>query len=275
MRYGVPARTRVGIALDAEDEPRAGQDALEPALDAGLERCPWRGPRRRTAASAAARRRRPAAVGAACQPRRESASRTRARRLRGAGRPAREDLAAARRVARAGGVERPGDRHASGCAAAPSSRSCRRSCAGTAAGARRPSPPCCSTNATATSCGPAVTGTRTRIRGFDRVARVGRLLEHRRQIGRCRRSSRDAPAGRRSRFRTRSDTQAADDVQVGAIELGLEVVLAVEREDVAHAHAADRAERQAVDVLVLRQVLRHAIGVAARADRRVADGQAR
>ena len=56
--------------------------------------------------------------------------------------------------------------------------------------------------------------------------------------------------------------------RVGPIELDLEDVLAVERKRVAHEHAADGAERQAVDVLVLRQVLPDAVGVAARRRRR-------
>ena len=62
--------------------------------------------------------------------------------------------------------------------------------------------------------------------------------------------------------------QAAHDVQVGPIELHLEGVLAVERKRVANQDAADGAERQAVDVLILRQVLPDAVGVAAGRDAR-------
>ena len=39
-----------------------------------------------------------------------------------------------------------------------------------------------SMNVAVTSCGPAVTGTRTRMRSSDGVAGVGRLVEHRRQV---------------------------------------------------------------------------------------------
>ena len=66
--------------------------------------------------------------------------------------------------------------------------------------------------------------------------------------------------------------ETADHVQVGAIELGLKVVFAVERKEVAHAQAAHGAERQPLDVLVLRQILRHAIGVAAGAQGGIAHG---
>ena len=58
--------------------------------------------------------------------------------------------------------------------------------------------------------------------------------------------------------------EPAHDVQVGAKELHLEDVLAVERKRVATRSAADRAERQTVDVLVLREVLPDAVGFAAR-----------
>ena len=67
--------------------------------------------------------------------------------------------------------------------------------------------------------------------------------------------------------------EAAHDVQVGAIELHLEGVLAVERERVTNLDAADGAERQAVEMLILREVLPNAVGVAAGRHARVADRQ--
>ena len=53
----------------------------------------------------------------------------------------------------------------------------------------------------------------------------------------------------------------------------LQVVLRVERERVADDDAAARAERQAVDVRVLREVAGHAVGRAIESDRRIADRQ--
>ena len=131
-----------------------------------------------------------------------------------------------------------------------------------------------SMNATVTSCGPAGTGTRTRIRsstaspvsvGLSNIVARSSLPPI---VTWC--TSRPSMGN----LELARVLQAADDVQVGAIELGLELVLAVERKRVPDAQAADRAERQPLDVLVLRQILRHAVGVASRTHRRIADGKA-
>src|SRR5262245_18335789 len=66
----------------------------------------------------------------------------------------------------------------------------------------------------------------------------------------------------------------ADDIQVGAIELRTELVLGIEAESLRDLQAADGAERESLDVLVLREILRHAIRVAARSQRRIAHRQA-
>ena len=67
--------------------------------------------------------------------------------------------------------------------------------------------------------------------------------------------------------------EPAHDVQIGPIELHLEAVLAVERKRVTNLNPADGAERQAVEMLILREVLPNAVGLAARRDARVADRQ--
>ena len=54
----------------------------------------------------------------------------------------------------------------------------------------------------------------------------------------------------------------------------LNVVLGVERERVLDQHAAARAERQALDVLVLRQLARRRVRRLCRGRRAIADGQA-
>ena len=66
--------------------------------------------------------------------------------------------------------------------------------------------------------------------------------------------------------------ETADRAQVGAIEPDLELVFAIDRKRVPGAHAADGAERQSVEVHVLRQILPHGVGVAAGRDARIADG---
>ena len=108
---------------------------------------------------------------------------------------------------------------------------------------------------------------------LDLIARIGRLLEHRRQVG--------VTADRRAvdwisidrHLNVTRILKTANDVQVGAIQLRLDVVLAVHREDMADTDATQRAERKAVDVLILREVLRDAIRLAARPKTRVANGQ--
>ena len=63
--------------------------------------------------------------------------------------------------------------------------------------------------------------------------------------------------------------------EIRAIELGLEHVVGVERERVAHGGSANRSERKPVDVLVLREVLADAERVAAGGKVGIADGHSR
>ncbi len=65
--------------------------------------------------------------------------------------------------------------------------------------------------------------------------------------------------------------EPAHDVQIRPIQLHLEGVLAVERKRMTNLNPADGAKRQAVEVLILRQILSNAVGLAARRDARVAD----
>ena len=58
--------------------------------------------------------------------------------------------------------------------------------------------------------------------------------------------------------------EAAQDAEVGPIQLELEGVLAVERERVANQRAAHGAERQTVEVPILGQVLANAVGLGRR-----------
>ena len=110
---------------------------------------------------------------------------------------------------------------------------------------------------------------------IDRVAGVGRLLEQRGEVlvpadGR----EMNALAVHRELHVVRV-LEAAHDVEIRPIELGLEHVVGVERERVTHQSAADRAERQPVDVLILREVLADAERIAAGRNVGVADGAAR
>ena len=68
--------------------------------------------------------------------------------------------------------------------------------------------------------------------------------------------------------------QAAQVAEVRVLEPDLEHVLAVEREHVANERPADGPERQAVDVLVLREILANTVGLADRRAPRIADRQA-
>ena len=65
--------------------------------------------------------------------------------------------------------------------------------------------------------------------------------------------------------------EATHRAQVRPIEPDLKVVLAVERKCVPGAQSTDGAERQAFEMLVLRQILADRVGVAAQADTRIPD----
>jgi hypothetical protein len=107
------------------------------------------------------------------------------------------------------------------------------------------------------------------------VARVGRLIEQRLEIlAAADRGQVDALAVDRDLDIVRV-LESADDVEIRAVQLRLEHVVAVERERIAHRRPADRAERKPVDVLILRQVLADAEGVAAGRDIGIADGNGR
>ena len=67
--------------------------------------------------------------------------------------------------------------------------------------------------------------------------------------------------------------EAAHDVQIRSIEVGLQKIFAVDREVVANSCAADRAERHAFDVLILRQVLTDPVRFAGCGDVGIADGE--
>ncbi len=62
--------------------------------------------------------------------------------------------------------------------------------------------------------------------------------------------------------------KTAHDVQIGPIQLDLEAVFAVERKGMTNLNPTDGAKRQAVEVLVLRQILSNPVGLAARRDAR-------
>ena len=182
------------------------------------------------------------AVGARGERRQDLA---RARRLVGCRRRrADEQAPAARRVAGPGRVERAGDGDLRDAGRARRRR-----------GRRRPRP-------------------RVRVRddqrGRDRVrsrrhlqARRAASLQRRRA---CRRGSR--------RDRRRAVRPPAAPPRRAAAGLpDLQVVLGVERERVANDDAAARAERQPVDVRVLRQIAGHPVGRAIETDRRIADAR--
>ena len=65
--------------------------------------------------------------------------------------------------------------------------------------------------------------------------------------------------------------ETAHDVQIRSIQPGLEHVVAVERKIVADQQAADGSQRQAIDVLMLREVLAHAVRLASCLEIRIAD----
>ena len=236
---------RSRIALDAEQELRAGEQTLERQLDAGLERCRRRGQLRRTEQRAEI-----VAVvdgppiGA---PRERVEDRLGARRFGRSAPPT-----AGTRKSAAGSACRPApvalngpaDRQRSGCAAARSSRACRRSSRrngrqstvssdGDALDERRRRP----------SRGPAFTGTRALSRAsIASPASVGcshaaasRLAADRRHVDR---STIDRISTWCGYSRPRTITEVA------AIQLDLEIVLAVERKHVAD-HQPARACRAA------------------------------
>jgi len=119
-------------------------------------------------------------------------------------------------------------------------------------------------NATLTVRGPRLHRDANREPRFDGIGRVLRPVEHGREIGIARRC-----------FTTcmRSPSMAVFDL-LGVVEApaglpkfcvlkpDLQVVLAVEWKEMLNGHAADGAKRQPLDVLVLRQILAKAIGLA-------------
>ena len=109
-------------------------------------------------------------------------------------------------------------------------------------------------NATPSACGPAFTGMRSRKRVSSVVARRRRVQVVRLLVLRAAEAGEvDALAVERDLEIVR-DFEAADDVDGLAVQPRLDDVLAIDREGVADQDAAARADRQALDVIVLRQV---------------------
>ena len=240
------ARRDVGrLALEAEEELRIDEHARQRALDARTRTMPAVRPARRTRAACRSRRRR-----------RRPAADTRA-------------SPACDRICRAHGSSSAGDagvqtssRRRLGVSPGPVAlkragdgdlRDARRARldvedavgAGRRAARRR--------GAAAMVCGPAGTRSRVAPRPCSVDARaVDAPRTDRRRAG-------PPPAGRRA-----APPPACADLQV---------VLGVERERVPDDDAAARAERQALDVRVLRQVAGHAVDGAIETDRRIADRQ--
>ncbi len=108
---------------------------------------------------------------------------------------------------------------------------------------------------------------------FDRVTGVLRVLEHHRQIG--------VAADRRqvdsltinARLHLLRIVESTQVAEVRLLETNAELVLAVEREAMGHRESTDGSERQPLEVLVLRQVLTHAIGLGDSSARRIANGE--
>src|SRR5215471_7685558 len=67
--------------------------------------------------------------------------------------------------------------------------------------------------------------------------------------------------------------ESAHDVQVGPIQFGLQDILAIQWKVMTDLSAADRSQRQALDVLVLRHVLTDTIDRPIRAHPRIANCQ--
>ncbi len=107
----------------------------------------------------------------------------------------------------------------------------------------------------------------------DRVRCVRRIREHRGRIRRAADGVEEDALAVDGHFDLMRKFRTADRVQVGAEQLDLQDVLGVERKGVADLHAADGAERKTVDVLILREILARTIGLAARRNAGLADGQ--
>ena len=260
-RYTVPGGQVRRIGLDPEHEVGTRQDVLQRRLNAGLEGST--APRRlvepqcvldvgigRRPAIRVPRQRRDDPAGA---PRFVGTRR----------RPAHEDAAAARRIAGAGRIQRTGDReHLDVGTAGPVERVVR-------AAQVRLQPDAIDTGqrldkrhahrVRAGLDGDAETQAR-----FHRVAGRRRFLERRREIGLAADGRDVHPLPVNRVLDLVGILQAAHHAQVGAHQRRLEDVLAVERKRMARERAADGPQRQTFDVLVLRQILPHAIGAGAR-----------
>ncbi len=129
-------------------------------------------------------------------------------------------------------------------------------------------------NATPIACGPAFTGQANLealleiVAGGGRIEVVGQLV-----VLAAEALEPDALPVERD-FEVVRHFEPANDVDRLPIQLRADDVLAVDREGVADQHAAARADRQAFDVIVLRQIAAHAKRLLRRRDLRIADGQA-
>jgi hypothetical protein len=108
---------------------------------------------------------------------------------------------------------------------------------------------------------------------IDGVRRIGRLLEGGGEV------VVSPHRGRMNPFSVDRDLDlvrmldAAHVAEIRAIEAGLELILAVEGKEMAHERPADRAERQPFDMLVLGEILPHAVRLGRRTLVHVTDSE--
>ena len=108
-------------------------------------------------------------------------------------------------------------------------------------------------------------------RGLDRVRGVGGVLLQRVQILVAAEHSAMHMLAVDQQLQLLGILQAADRAEVGAVQADLEVVFPVHGKGMPRHQPAHRAERQPFEMDVLRQVLAHGIGVAADADAEITD----
>ena len=104
-------------------------------------------------------------------------------------------------------------------------------------------------------------------RCLELVAGVGGILLQRNQILVATDAGEQLPLPVNRQLDLMRILEPADRAEVGAIQPHLELVLAVGRKHVLENPAADRAERQSVEMMVLREVLAHRVGGAVGAPR--------
>ena len=130
-----------------------------------------------------------------------------------------------------------------------------------------------STNAIATSCGPALDRQPQADPRVDGVGGVGWLLERGGEVVVSSDRRRVHPPSVDGDFDVVGMLEAAQVAEVGPIQLDLEGVLAVERKHVADQQPADRTQRQSLEMPVLRKILTDPVGVAGRTFAGIANRQ--